>query len=258
MTTTTTTKTGKARAKKSTKTGRVGRPPKSAARDSTASIIDGDTASARNSKTGGTSTHAGQDGNDAANDDEEDGEDENADEEGGGTQMEGGVKLSKAAVEQDKANRATFQVMMEKMNPAHAEQMGLWASVHLSKPVVRRLTNQTLSQSVPGSVVNAIAAYTKLFAGEIVDRAREVQKEWVAAAATLPTGDKNDDAFGKDGEGEPKVRERDRGPLLPDHLREALRRYKFSREGGTVGFTGLSLEGKETVASRNGGRRLFR
>jgi len=247
---------------RSKKPGKVGRPPKekSSVRDGTGSLIDGEGASARNLKPG-TSTHGGQDANDAADggDDEEGDDEDGGDDAGaGGTQMEGGMKLTRAAVEQDKANKATFQLMMEKMNPAHADQFGVWNSVHLNKNIVRKLTNQTLSQSVPQTVVNAIAAYTKLFAGEIVDRAREVQKEWVAAAEKLPTDEPNEEALGKDGEGEPKVRERDRGPLLPDHLREALRRYKASREGGAVGFTGLSLEGRETVAPRNGGRRLFR
>ena len=53
------------------------------------------------------------------------------------------------------------------------------------------------------------------------------------------------------------IEEPDRGPLLPDHLREALRRYK-KRRSGAVGFTGLSLEGRENTASKVGGRRLFR
>ena len=54
------------------------------------------------------------------------------------------------------------------------------------------------------------------------------------------------------------VDERDRGPLLPDHLREALRRYKKERGGGSAGFRGLSMEGKIATASRTGGKRLFR
>ena len=54
------------------------------------------------------------------------------------------------------------------------------------------------------------------------------------------------------------IHECDRGPLLPDHLREALRRHKKRRAGGPVGFTGLSLEGRENCASRMGGRRMFR
>jgi transcription initiation factor TFIID subunit 11 len=48
------------------------------------------------------------------------------------------------------------------------------------------------------------------------------------------------------------------GPLTPDHLREALRRYKKDREGAATGFLGLSLEGRENAAGRMGGRKLFR
>lgn len=55
-----------------------------------------------------------------------------------------------------------------------------------------------------------------------------------------------------------RLAERDRGPLTPDHLREALRRYKKDREGGAMGFLGLSLEGRERTAGRMGGRRLFK
>ncbi|KIW12079.1 hypothetical protein PV08_09353 [Exophiala spinifera] len=56
-----------------------------------------------------------------------------------------------------------------------------------------------------------------------------------------------------------------RGGLLPDHLREALRRYKADGEGGGVGFQGMShglLGVPGSVAWRVGdgasGRRLFR
>ena len=54
------------------------------------------------------------------------------------------------------------------------------------------------------------------------------------------------------------VEERDRGPLTPDHLREAWRRYKKDRDGGASGALGLSLASRETVAARAGGRRMFR
>ena len=131
---------------------------------------------------------------------------------------------------------------VQDMARVNAQRYELWNRIHLKKDVVRRLTNQTLSQSVPGTVVTAISAYTKVFAGEIVDRALQVQIEWTAARLGP----------------EEKVQERDLGPLLPDHLREAMRRYKADREGGVVGFTGLSLEGRERAAARNGGKRLFR
>ncbi|THV80928.1 hypothetical protein D6C85_08716 [Aureobasidium pullulans] len=233
----------KERPNKGKKVGKVGRPPKN--RGDTASLIDGDGGRK------GTSTNAGnnEDGpaDEANSEDEEDGGDDV-------NTLEGG-KLTKAAMDAEKERKAMFSTHI---HPAHAEIYETWNRIHLKKEVVRRLANQTLSQSVPASVVTTINSYTKIFVGEIVDRAREVQKEWLAAAEKLPTDDKNEEAFGKDGEGEPRVRERDRGPLLPDHLREALRRYKYDRSGGTVGFTGISLEGRESAAVRNGGRKLFR
>lgn len=64
-----------------------------------------------------------------------------------------------------------------------------------------------------------------------------------------------------DGSGRSKAAQppRDLGPLLPDHLREALRRYKRDGEGDGTGMGGLSLglglPGK--AAARGGGRRLF-
>lgn len=51
----------------------------------------------------------------------------------------------------------------------------------------------------------------------------------------------------------------DLGPLLPDHFREALRRYKRDGEGGGTGVAGMSL-GLGVVGvrvARRGGSRLF-
>jgi transcription initiation factor TFIID subunit 11 len=238
-----TTHNKKDRAPKGKKVGKVGRPPKN--RGDTASLIDGDgTRKGTSTNTPNNEDAPNDDGN--SEDEEDGGDDVNT--------LEGG-KLTKAAMDAEKERKAMFSTHI---HPAHAEIYETWNRIHLKKEVVRRLANQTLSQSVPASVVTTINSYTKVFVGEIVDRAREVQKEWLAAAEKLPTGEKNEEAFGKDGEGEPMVRERDRGPLLPDHLREALRRYKHDRFGGTVGFTGISLEGRESAAVRNGGRRLFR
>lgn len=61
-----------------------------------------------------------------------------------------------------------------------------------------------------------------------------------------------------------KEKERDdrRGPLRPEHLREALRRYKMSFEGGGVGMQLIwhqqQQNGVERFPTRTGGRRIFR
>ncbi|KLJ10601.1 hypothetical protein EMPG_14021 [Blastomyces silverae] len=48
--------------------------------------------------------------------------------------------------------------------------------------MVRKIVNQTLSQSVPPNVITTISGYTKVFVGELVEKARTVQEEWADAA----------------------------------------------------------------------------
>lgn len=47
--------------------------------------------------------------------------------------------------------------------------------------VLKRIVNQVVSQSVTKGPLLAINIYTKFFAGEIVERARDVQEEWAKA-----------------------------------------------------------------------------
>ena len=51
----------------------------------------------------------------------------------------------------------------------------------LNKTQLKRIVNQTVSQSVTALPLIAIGAYSKFFVGEIVTRALDVQKEWAAA-----------------------------------------------------------------------------
>lgn len=159
---------------------------------------------------------------------------------------------------------------------------------HFSRPV--QIANQTVSQSVPPNVITTINGYTKTFIGMIIERAREVQEQY-ASLETPPLTplkvpiDPTDfssenpnneifqaasptDAFSQishaaaaDGHRAPqRPKQRDLGPLLPDHFREALRRHKRDGEGGGTGLqgvsTGLGLPGSGSI--RLGGKRLFR
>ena len=228
-------------------------------------------------------------------------------------------------------------MLVEALNPDQASRYDIWRRVKLKKEIVRKITNQTLSQSVPPSVITTINGYTKLFIGDLIDRARGIQTEWMVADALAKEAEearkKAQEAVkregqatratqGTEGSGQQQhgqqetpnghvanagaepgtaapdgfagtsaptssatvdpthpsqqstttlhppgslharlaelTQERDKGPLTPDMLREALRRYKRVREGGGTGFVGLSLEGRERAAVRMGGRRLFR
>jgi transcription initiation factor TFIID subunit 11 len=68
-----------------------------------------------------------------------------------------------------------------------------------------KISNQILNQSIPQNIAIVISGFAKVFVGEIVEKAREIQ-----------------DLQG------------DQGPLQPQHLREAWRLYKEKgyRHGG--------------------------
>ncbi|KAL8945578.1 MAG: hypothetical protein Q9183_008042 [Haloplaca sp. 2 TL-2023] len=55
------------------------------------------------------------------------------------------------------------------------------------KETVRKIVNQTLSQSVPPSIVTGISGYTKTMLGMLIERARDIQEQNAAAAAAYPS-----------------------------------------------------------------------
>ena len=167
----------------------------------------------------------------------------------------------------------------------------VWRRVKLAPAGLRRLVNATVSQSVGGPALSAVNHYSKYFVGEIVERARDVQLEFATAYDKTREEEKKwrqeklQELEEKQRSG--KVVDHDRllardivrlrrevneyipnphkGGLLPDHLREALRRYRSDGDGGGVGFEGSShgLLGTTGSATWRGGdgvvaRRMFR
>ncbi|KAJ5573815.1 uncharacterized protein N7459_008242 [Penicillium hispanicum] len=57
----------------------------------------------------------------------------------------------------------------------------LFKRAKLRKESLRRIVNHALSQSVPASVVTTVNGFTKVFAGEMIEKARTVQAEWADA-----------------------------------------------------------------------------
>ncbi|KAK3985745.1 hTAFII28-like protein conserved region-domain-containing protein [Cladorrhinum sp. PSN332] len=147
-----------------------------------------------------------------------------------------------------------------------------WRAANLSKAVVRRLVNATISQSVAENVVIGMRAVAKVYIGDIIESARRVQGEWIERtgekqtelptppATAAPSPDTNV-APGDRVDATAETDDR-RGPLRPEHLREALRRYKKGVEGGGVGMQLIwhqqQQNGVERFPTRTGGRRIFR
>lgn len=122
-----------------------------------------------------------------------------------------------------------------------------------------------MSQSVPQNAVLVTKLIAKIYIGDIIEIARQVQEEWMEANSEpqgeLPTPPPSNDESGD--LPPPRTMPRDdwRAPLRPEHLQEALRRYKAAGEGGHVGQLSLwhnqQNTGAERYSTRNS-RKIFK
>jgi transcription initiation factor TFIID subunit 11 len=82
--------------------------------------------------------------------------------------------------------------------------------------------------------------------------------QWIDASDELQTGLQSPPPSDND----ERARERRRGPLTANHLREALRRYKLERDVGLAGLLGLGRlqhsSGVERFGIRAMGKRLLK
>ncbi|KAL4886299.1 hTAFII28-like protein conserved region-domain-containing protein [Aspergillus karnatakaensis] len=83
--------------------------------------------------------------------------------------------------EDAEAERKNMALLVDAFNPLQSERYDLFKRAKLRKETLRRIVNHALSQSVPASVVTTINGFTKVFAGEMIEKARTVQKEWAEA-----------------------------------------------------------------------------
>ncbi|KDR72944.1 hypothetical protein GALMADRAFT_252302 [Galerina marginata CBS 339.88] len=101
-------------------------------------------------------------------------------------------------------SKDNLKVLMDNLSPAQYDRFEAYRRHALPKQAVRKVIQQTLGQQVSQPVAQIIAGFSKVFVGEIVEKARAVQ-----------------------------TRRGETGPLSPDHLREAYRAYQ--EETGNVG-----------------------
>ncbi|TVY43214.1 Transcription initiation factor TFIID subunit [Lachnellula subtilissima] len=178
-------------------------------------------------------------------------------EDDGGGNMD--VQMASGTLEERKKEMEHRALLTSNLDAQQFSRFEAWRSSKLPDAIVRRIINQTLSQSAPTNVILAVKSAAKVFAGEMIEGARKVQTQWLESSGedqttglqSLPAED-----------GKPREKETRRGPLLPDHLREALRRHKLTRDGGLVGQLGLwqhqQSSGVERFGTKVGGKRLFK
>ncbi|KAI1006802.1 hypothetical protein K3495_g1420 [Podosphaera aphanis] len=180
---------------------------------------------------------------------------QNLEEEDEDTSQELVVKPSESSKDDRVKEERRRHLLTRAFNPEQWQRYEAWRSSKLSDSVVRRVVNQTLSQSAPQQVILAVRSVAKIFAGDLIERARKVQTEWLEISGENPglPGLKVE-------EGEPRKKEKRRGPLMPDHLREALRRHLLTDQA-LVGQLGLWQHQQHSGVERFGvkvrGRRLL-
>jgi len=101
-------------------------------------------------------------------------------------------------------SKDNLKVLMDNFSPAQYDRFESYRRHALPKQAVRKVIQKTLGQQVSQPVAQIIAGFSKVFVGEIVEKARAVQ-----------------------------TRRGETGPLSPDHLREAYRAYQ--EQTGHVG-----------------------
>ncbi|KAL8681931.1 MAG: hypothetical protein Q9224_006816 [Gallowayella concinna] len=109
--------------------------------------------------------------------DEPDEEDDDADAEVVGDQEK------QRREQQKQKEKADLAFLVDHFTPDQAERYSVMRRVKLRKETVRRIVNQTLSQSVPPSIVTGIIGYSKLYMGLLVERARDIQEQNAAVTA---------------------------------------------------------------------------
>ncbi|KAI1305619.1 histone-fold-containing protein [Xylaria venustula] len=160
--------------------------------------------------------------------------------------------------EQIEEEKELVALLKSKMDDVQFDRYEVWHRQSIKPQDVKRHINSVTSQSCPTNVHQMMQVVCKMYLGDIVEAARDIQKEWI------DLGEKQTDL--EDDNLEPSnelSKYRRQAPLRPDHLREAYRRRKAAAEnGGALGslmvWNQQTQNGTERFAVRAGGRRIFR
>ncbi|KAL2891060.1 Transcription initiation factor TFIID subunit 11 [Ceratocystis lukuohia] len=154
-------------------------------------------------------------------------------------------------------------MLVEAFDPEQYNRYERWRAAKLGESTVRKVVNAAASQSAPPMGILAMKTVTKLFIGDIIESARRIQTEWIHAGVEplleIPVISPEDSTADEEKKEPEKVKRR--GPLRPEHLREAARRYRVSKEGGTVGMQSPWHTQQQTGVERFSvitGKRIFK
>ncbi|KAI1776272.1 histone-fold-containing protein [Hypoxylon cercidicola] len=160
--------------------------------------------------------------------------------------------------EQIEEEKELYAMVKSQMDTQQFHRYEVWRRSTLKPADVKKHINIVTSQSCPPNVHQMMQVVCKMFVGDVVEAARDIQQEWIQL------GEKQTDLPDDDVKpvSELSVHHR-RAPLRPEHLREAYRRQKAASEhGGAMGslmvWNQQTHNGAERFAVRAGGRRVFK
>uniref|UniRef100_A0A060SYF6 Transcription initiation factor TFIID subunit 11 n=1 Tax=Blastobotrys adeninivorans TaxID=409370 RepID=A0A060SYF6_BLAAD len=108
---------------------------------------------------------------------------------------------------EDDMEREKMKLLLSNFNEEQMSRYEAFRRANINRSAVKKLANAVLGQSITGNVAVGLSGMSKVFVGEIVEKARDVQLR-------MDHVDTIDDY------------ETER-PLRPEHLREAWRLYKL-------------------------------
>ncbi|CAO3663703.1 hypothetical protein G6F70_002422 [Rhizopus microsporus] len=99
-----------------------------------------------------------------------------------------------------------MKILLENFSPEQLQRYEAYRRSALNRTNVKRLVSQVLNQQCSQTMAFVVAGFAKVYVGEIIEKARDVMEEW-----------------------------NDTGPIRPEHLREAHRRYLKESSFATLG-----------------------
>lgn len=158
---------------------------------------------------------------------------------------------SKPLLEDDKKKLLITSFTNDQMDKFEA-----YRRMAVNKPGVRKICNGVLNQSIPQNMAIVLAGISKLFLGDIITKAFEIQEREYKAQLILDIDAKKKRKKetlkrmenGQDVSNDPPERKLEylgdsKGPLQPEHVREAWRLYKLESSGAYLSQWSTQGEG---------------
>lgn len=144
-----------------------------------------------------------------------------------------------------------YRVLIDAFTDEQSSRYDMFKRTKLNKPTLRKIVNQTLSQSVPPAVITTVSGFTKVFIGEMIEKARTVASEWAEAADSaavqeMEKAQKEEEDEREEQQKANKAREE------AERLEEAARRAALTPNGAAQTSATSTSGPADTAPAQNG------